>query len=96
MWQQGATTQSFLYHADTGTATNLTALPGGAGLIGTALNNLGQVVGNGYIYNDGTVQRSQAFYQSAAAGPTSTPRGLMTVARSSDKVPSMGSRWPSS
>ncbi len=56
VWQQGATTQSFLYHADTSTATNLTALPGGAGLIGTALNNLGQVVGNGYIYNDGTVQ----------------------------------------
>ena len=55
VWQNG-TSQSYLYHASTGTATDLTALPGGSSFIAAALNNNGQAVGNGFIYTDGTVE----------------------------------------
>ena len=52
----GAPEQSYLYHPSTGQVTNLTELPGGAGMIGSALSNSDQVVGNGFLYSDGTIQ----------------------------------------
>ena len=52
----GGTEQSFIYHASTGTVTNLTALPGGSGLIAAALNSADQAVGNGFLYSNGTIQ----------------------------------------
>ena len=55
VWQNG-TSLSYLYHASMGTATDLTALPGGSGFIAAALNNNGQAVGKGFIYTDGTVE----------------------------------------
>jgi probable HAF family extracellular repeat protein len=36
--------------------TNITALPGGSGLLSAALNNKEQVVGNGFLYSNGTIQ----------------------------------------
>ena len=47
---------SYLYNASTGQLTNLTALAGTSGMIGAALNNKDQVVGNGFLYSDGTIQ----------------------------------------
>ncbi len=55
-WQLGGTTQSYLYHQNNGTVTDLTNLPGGSGFIAAALNNNGQAVGNGFLYNNGTVE----------------------------------------
>ena len=52
----GGTVQSYLYHANTGTVTDLTSLPGGSGMIAAALNNKDQAVGNGFLYNNGTIQ----------------------------------------
>jgi len=48
--------QSWLYHADNGTLTNLSALPGGSAFIGAALNNNDQAVGGGLLYSNGTIQ----------------------------------------
>jgi uncharacterized membrane protein len=58
VWQQGGSPQasSFLYHADNGTMTNLSSLAGGSTFIAAALNDNGQAVGNGYIYNSGTIE----------------------------------------
>ena len=56
VWQQGATTQSYLYHANTGEVTNLTVLSAGSGMIAAALNSTDQVVGNGSLYSGGSVQ----------------------------------------
>jgi uncharacterized membrane protein len=50
------TPSSFLYNATTGQAINLTALPGGSGMIAAALNDKDQAVGNGFLYNNGSIQ----------------------------------------
>jgi len=50
------TMSSYLYSASTGTAVNLTALPGASGFSATALNDKDQVVGNGLLYSNGTLQ----------------------------------------
>jgi uncharacterized membrane protein len=53
---QGQPVQSYLYSPATGQLTNITALPGGSGLLSAALNNKEQVVGNGFLYSNGTIQ----------------------------------------
>ena len=53
---QNGKEQSYLYQANTGTAINLTALPGGSGMIAAALNAKDQAVGNGFFYSNGSVQ----------------------------------------
>ena len=50
--------------------TNLTALPGGSGMIAAALNGTGQAVGSGYIYSDGTIQTLASLLPAATGGPT--------------------------
>jgi hypothetical protein len=52
----GGTEQSYIYHANSGTVTNLTALPGGSAMIAAALNTSDQAVGNGFLYSNGSVQ----------------------------------------
>jgi hypothetical protein len=47
---------SYIYNASTGQATNLTALPGGSGMIAAALNDKDQVVGNGFLYSNGSIE----------------------------------------
>jgi probable HAF family extracellular repeat protein len=46
----------YLDRANNGLVINLTALSGGSGFVAAALNDKDQAVGNGFIYNDGTVQ----------------------------------------
>jgi len=53
---QGQPVQSYLYSPTTGQLINITALPGGSGLLSAALNNKDQVVGNGFLYSNGTIQ----------------------------------------
>jgi hypothetical protein len=48
--------QSFLYHASNGTATSITGLPGGSGMVAAALNSHDQAVGNGFLYSNGSIQ----------------------------------------
>jgi probable HAF family extracellular repeat protein len=48
--------QSYLYSAASNQLTVLSALPGGPGLLSAALNNKDQVVGNGFLYSNGTIQ----------------------------------------
>jgi hypothetical protein len=55
VWQQGET-QSYLYHASTGVATDLTTLPGGSGFIAAALNSADQAVGNGFLYSNNSIE----------------------------------------
>jgi uncharacterized membrane protein len=52
----GGAEQSYLYHANTGLVTNLTALPGGSGMIAAALNSSDQAVGNGFLFANGAIQ----------------------------------------
>ena len=47
---------SYLYNATTGHVTNLTALPGGSGMIAAALNDKDQAVANGFLFSNGTLQ----------------------------------------
>jgi hypothetical protein len=53
---QGQPVQSYLYSPATGQLINITALPGGLRLLSAALNNKDQVVGNGFLYRNGTIQ----------------------------------------
>ena len=50
------TMSSFLYKAATGTVIDLTTLSGGAGFVAAALNDKDQAVGNGLLYNNGSLQ----------------------------------------
>jgi uncharacterized membrane protein len=52
----GGTEQSYIYHTSTGTVTDLTALPGGSGMIAAALNSSDQAVGNGFLYSNGSMR----------------------------------------
>jgi hypothetical protein len=52
----GGAEQSYIYHASSGTVTNLTSLPGGSGLVAAALNNNDQAAGNGFLCSNGSVQ----------------------------------------
>jgi probable HAF family extracellular repeat protein len=52
----GGSEQSYLYHANSGVVTNLTSSPGGSSMIAAALNIHDQVVGNGLLFSNGTVQ----------------------------------------
>ncbi len=52
----GGAGQSVLYHASTGTVTNLTDLSGGSAMVAAALNNSDQAVGNGFLFSNGTIQ----------------------------------------
>jgi uncharacterized membrane protein len=50
--------QSYLFQFNNGAVTNVTylsALPGGSGMVGAALNNHDQVVGNGLLYSNGSI-----------------------------------------
>jgi probable HAF family extracellular repeat protein len=47
---------SYLYNASAGKATELSALPGGSGMIAAALNNSDQAVGKGSLYSNGVVK----------------------------------------
>jgi uncharacterized membrane protein len=47
---------SYLYSASTGVATEIPSLAGSPGLLAAALNIKDQVVGNGFLYSDGTSQ----------------------------------------
>jgi hypothetical protein len=49
------TLQTYLYNATSHSLTNITASPGGSGMYGAALNDNDQVVGNGFLYNNGTI-----------------------------------------
>jgi len=53
---QAGPMSSYLYNASTGLATNLTALPGGSGMVAAALNDKDQAVGNGLLYSNGSIQ----------------------------------------
>ena len=54
---EGATNASLIYSTTAGRAlVNITSLPGGSGLIGAVLNDKDQVVGNGFLYSNGTIQ----------------------------------------
>jgi len=53
---QAGPMSSYLYNASTGLATNLTALPGGSGMIAAALNDKDQAVGNGFLFSNGSIQ----------------------------------------
>jgi hypothetical protein len=53
---QGQKLQSYLYIRTTRALINLSALPGGAGMVAAALNNKGLAVGSGFLYSDGTVR----------------------------------------
>jgi hypothetical protein len=47
---------SYLYNSSTGTATEITGSAGSSGLLASALNNKDQVVGNGFLYSNGSLQ----------------------------------------
>ncbi|MDG3002597.1 hypothetical protein [Paludisphaera mucosa] len=47
---------SYLYDINAKSRVDLTALPGGAGKFGVALNDFGQVVGNGFLYDGSTIR----------------------------------------
>ncbi len=53
---QAGPMSSYLYNASTGLVTNLTALPGGSGMIAAALNDKDQAVGSGFLYSNGSIQ----------------------------------------
>ena len=53
---QAGPLNSYLYNAGTGQMTNLTALPGGTGLVAAALNDKDQAVGNGFLYSNGSLK----------------------------------------
>ncbi len=48
-------TASYLYNPSTGTCINIQNLPGGTGMVGSALNDTNQVVGNGFLYSNGMI-----------------------------------------
>lgn len=50
------TINSYLYNASTGNATELPSLAGSSQLLAAALNDKDQVVGNGFLYSNGTTQ----------------------------------------
>jgi hypothetical protein len=47
---------SYLYNASTGVATQINPPAGSSGVLAAALNNSDQVVGNGFLYSNGTTQ----------------------------------------
>ena len=49
-------TAAYIYSAATGLATEIKPPPGSPGLLAAALNNEGQVVGNGFLYSAGAAQ----------------------------------------
>ncbi len=53
---QDLSLHSYFYRASSGALTELTKLPGGSGMVATALNDKDQAVGNGFLYSDGTIQ----------------------------------------
>lgn len=54
-WSATQASQSFLYNSATSTLKSLTELPGATGFMASALNSSDQVVGNGFLFSNGTV-----------------------------------------
>jgi len=76
VWTLGGSAQSYLYHANTGTATDLTALAGGSGMIAAALNKSGQAVGNGFLYSNGAIQTLASLIPSSSGWTNLNAAGI--------------------
>jgi uncharacterized membrane protein len=63
---EGQKPLSYLYVPSTGAVINLSALPGGSNMIGAALNDKDQVVGNGFLYSNGTIQTLASLVSSSS------------------------------
>ena len=70
------TVQSYLYLASTGRVTDLTSLPSGSGMIAAALNNKDQAVGNGFLYNNGTIQALASLISSGSGWSNLNATGI--------------------
>jgi probable HAF family extracellular repeat protein len=73
---QAGSISSYLYTASTGRTTNLTALPGGSGMVAAALNEKDEAVGGGFLYSKGTVQTLASLLPAPSAWSSLNATGI--------------------